>query len=67
MLVVALLRRLVVVRPDGEHAVGAQFLRALAGLDGLSRRVAAGPCDHGHAAVGLFDDELHDPIGFIRV
>ena len=60
VLIQAFLRRLVVVRRDREQPVGADAFHVARQLDHLARVVAARAGEHRHAAVGLFDDQLHD-------
>ena len=59
MLVEAFLRGLVVVRRDGENAVGAQGFDFVREFDDFVGVVAAGAGEHGNFALGLFQRDLH--------
>src|SRR5437867_13392240 len=62
MFVVTLLRRLVVIGSDRKHTVGAEPSRLPCTFNRLRSRIAARSDDHRHAASGLFDHDLRDPV-----
>src|SRR5579883_2946192 len=65
VLVVSLLSRLVVIRSNGENAIGPNFLCPFRHLDSLCRRIASGSGNYRDAAFHLLDDDLQHAIGFI--
>ena len=61
----ALLRRLVVIRCDDEHAVDAEFAGGAGAFDRFGRRIAAGAGDHRHAAADALHRDLQE-FGCLR-
>ena len=65
VLVQTFLRRLVVIRRDGENAIGAHRLDLGSEFDHLSGVVAARARQHRHAALGFFERDLHHAQMFL--
>ncbi len=59
------LGRLVVVRRDDEHRVGAGLLGVLGQFDRFPRRIGTGAGHDRHAALGLVDAPFHDVLVFV--
>src|SRR6266581_6560053 len=60
VLIQTLLRRLVVIRSDGEYAVGAKSGKLAREGDHFRGVVTAGAREDGHLALSKFDSDLHD-------